>query len=90
MEQRPSAGRTSRVRSVSLQPELDDFVRMLVDSGEFANYSEVVRTALRGMRREESERRARLELNPSIRKSIEQAKKGQTRDFDLRKIASEE
>ncbi|MFY9855039.1 MAG: type II toxin-antitoxin system ParD family antitoxin [Terracidiphilus sp.] len=42
-------------RNVSLPEKLDQFITAKVESGEFANASEVMRTALRVMEKEERE-----------------------------------
>jgi antitoxin ParD1/3/4 len=42
-------------RNVSLPEKLDQFITAKVESGEYANASEVMRTALRVMEREERE-----------------------------------
>jgi antitoxin ParD1/3/4 len=42
-------------RNVSLTPELDSFVAKKVDTGLYANASEVMRTALRLLERDERE-----------------------------------
>ncbi|MDH3461442.1 MAG: type II toxin-antitoxin system ParD family antitoxin [Burkholderiaceae bacterium] len=47
-------------RNVSLTTELDRFVLSQVKSGKFENASEVVRSALRTMEREEQEYEAKL------------------------------
>lgn len=47
-------------RNVSLTVELDRFVSTRVKSGRYENASEVVRTALRTLEREELEQRAKL------------------------------
>lgn len=47
-------------RNVNLTPELDSFVLDRVESGRFENASEVVRTALRTMEREERIYEAKL------------------------------
>ena len=86
MSGRAQQSRVSRTRSISLQPELDDFVQLLVSSGYFANYSEVVRGALREFRRVEEERRLRLEANPKFMSSLRQARAGKVRSQDLRTI----
>jgi Arc/MetJ-type ribon-helix-helix transcriptional regulator len=69
-----------------LQPELDDFVVGLMRTGDFANYSEVIRHALRELRRLERDRLVRLESNPAFSRSLDSAEAGNTRDFDLRTI----
>ena len=48
-------------RNVNLTPELDSFVLARVESGRFENASEVVRTALRTLEREERLYEAKLE-----------------------------
>ncbi len=47
-------------RNVNLTPELDSFVLKRVESGRFENASEVVRTALRTLEREERLYEAKL------------------------------
>lgn len=42
-------------RNVNLPPELDQFVSSMVESGHYANASEVVRSALRQLERDERE-----------------------------------
>jgi antitoxin ParD1/3/4 len=48
-------------RNVNLTPELDRFVLARVESGRFENASEVVRTALRTLERDERLYEAKLE-----------------------------
>lgn len=47
-------------RNVNLTQKLDDFITTRVKSGRYENASEVVRTALRSLEREEREDRAKL------------------------------
>ena len=47
-------------RNVSLTKELDQFVASRVESGLYANASEVMRTALRGLERDEREYEEKL------------------------------
>jgi len=47
-------------RNVNLTDELDRFVRAKVDSGRYENASEVVRTALRALERDECEYEVKL------------------------------
>jgi antitoxin ParD1/3/4 len=42
-------------RNVSLPEKLDQFITAKVESGDYANASEVMRAALRGMEKEEQE-----------------------------------
>jgi len=48
-------------RNVNLTEELDRFVLSKVESGRYENASEVVRSALRTLEREEQEYKAKLE-----------------------------
>ncbi len=47
-------------RNVNLTPELDQFITARVKTGRFANASEVMRTALRLMERDEQENEEKL------------------------------
>ena len=47
-------------RNVNLTEELDRFVRAKVESGRYENASEVIRTALRRLEREEQEYEVKL------------------------------
>jgi antitoxin ParD1/3/4 len=47
-------------RNVNLTPELDQFITTRVETGRFANASEVMRTALRLMERDERENEEKL------------------------------
>jgi antitoxin ParD1/3/4 len=49
-------------RNVNLTEELDRLVTEKVDSGRYANASEVVRASLRALEREEQEAEAKLAL----------------------------
>jgi antitoxin ParD1/3/4 len=58
-------------RNINLTPELDRFVSVQVDSGLYANASEVMRTALRLLERDEQEQKAKLAaLRGAIDKGI--------------------
>jgi antitoxin ParD1/3/4 len=47
-------------RNVNLTPELDHFIATRVDAGLYANASEVMRTALRLLERDEREHEAKM------------------------------
>jgi antitoxin ParD1/3/4 len=47
-------------RNVNLTPELDHFITARVETGRFANASEVMRAALRLMERDEHEQEEKL------------------------------
>ena len=86
MSEREQEGPGKRTRNVSIQAELDNFVNALVESGDFANYSEVVRTALREMRRREEERNLFLKGHGHLSVGIKQALAGQFSVMDPQSI----
>ena len=45
----------ARTTSVTIGPQLDDFVSKLIESGRYGSTSEVVRSALRLLERQESQ-----------------------------------
>lgn len=57
-------------RNVNLTPELDKFILDSVATGRYENASEVVRTALRFMEREEQEYQAKL---AALRSAVDEA-----------------
>lgn len=58
-------------RNVNLTPELDHFIATKVDAGLYANASEVMRTALRLLERDEREHEEKLvALRAAIDKGI--------------------
>jgi len=58
-------------RNVNLTPELDRFVSVQLDSGRYANASEVMRAALRLLERDEEEQNGKLAaLRAAIDKGI--------------------
>ena len=56
-------------RNVSLPEKLDRFITAKVESGEYANASEVMRAALRGMEKEEQEYEQKMAV---LRAAIEE------------------
>ncbi len=73
-------------QNVNLTPELNDFVRAQVESGQFNSASEVHRAALSAMSRAEEERKVRLErLRNELRIGLDDLEAGR-----YRAIASEE
>jgi antitoxin ParD1/3/4 len=56
-------------RNVNLTDELDSFVLAKVESGRYENASEVVRAALRTLKREEQQLEAKL---PALRTAIDE------------------
>jgi antitoxin ParD1/3/4 len=47
-------------RNINLTPQMDEFVDAKIQSGQYANASEVLRAGLRALEQEEKEDRARL------------------------------
>lgn len=47
-------------RNINLTPQMDRYVDAKIQSGEFANASEVLRAGLRALEKDEKEDRARL------------------------------
>ena len=48
-------------RNINLTPELDEFVDAKIQSGQYANASEVLRAGLRALEEDEREDQAKLE-----------------------------
>lgn len=64
-------------QNVNLTSELDTFVKSQVESGDFNNASEVHRAALSAMRKNEEERKLRLDrLRSEIQKGISDVENG--------------
>ncbi len=64
-------------RNINLTPELDEFVDAKLQSGRYANASEVVRAGLRALEEDEREDQAKLE---ALRAALEEGEKGPFRD----------
>ena len=59
-------------RNINLTPELNQFVDAKIQSGQFANASEVLRAGLRALEADEKEDQARLEaLRMAIQSGID-------------------
>jgi antitoxin ParD1/3/4 len=58
-------------RNVNLTPELDNFITAKIESGRYENASEVVRSALRHLEREEQEYEAKMAaLNQALEEGL--------------------
>ena len=69
--------------NVSLTPELESFVRGLVETGRYSSASEVVREALRLVEEREQLRRIRIDaLRDEIQKGIEDLEAGRVVEWD--------
>ncbi len=69
-----------RTTSVTIGAQLDEFVRKLVESGRYGSTSEVVRSALRLLERQESQTEA-------LRSAVEAGERSGESDLSLRDIA---
>ncbi len=72
----------ARTTSVTIGSQLDDFVGKLIESGRYGSTSEVVRSALRLLERQEKQMDA-------LRSAVEVGERSGESDMSLRDIASE-
>ena len=76
--------------NISLSEELEEFVREKTASGQYASSSEVVRTALRLMARDEAGAREKLEiLKREVGLGLEQARTGKLGKRSVTQIAED-
>jgi antitoxin ParD1/3/4 len=76
--------------NVSLSQEFVDFVNREIASGEYGSASEVVRDALRMLRREKAARQEKLLiLQREIGRGLDQARAGRFSDRTVAEIAAE-
>ena len=69
--------------NVSLTPSLEQFVRDRADSGDYNNASEVVRDAIRLLKRTEEQRALKMErLRAAIREGDEALARGEFTDLN--------
>ena len=81
-------------RNINLTPELDQFVDAKIQSGQYANASEVLRAGLRALERDEREDEAKLE---ALRAAVQAGEESGTVEGDvfeemleyIRKMAAE-
>lgn len=72
----------SRTTSVTIGPQLDDFVGKLIKSGRYESTSEVMRSALRLLERQENQLAA-------LRSAVEAGERSGESDLSLRDIAAQ-
>jgi len=72
----------TRTTSVTIGAELNDFVGKLIDSGRYGSTSEVIRSALRLLERQENQAAA-------LRNAIEAGARSGESDITLRDIAAQ-
>ena len=71
-----------RTTRIAIGPQLDDFVDRLIRSGRYGSTSEVVRSALRLLERQESQEEA-------LRQAVEAGEQSGESDLTLRDVAAE-
>lgn len=71
-----------RTTRIAIGPQLDDFVDRLIKSGRYGSTSEVVRSALRLLERQESQEEA-------LRQAVEAGEQSGESDLTLRDVAAE-
>ena len=67
-------------RNINLTPELNEFVDAKIQSGQYANASEVLRAGLRALEREEREDQAKLEV---LRSALQAGEESGIADGDV-------
>jgi antitoxin ParD1/3/4 len=72
----------SRTTSITIGSELDDFVTQLIESGRYGSTSEVVRSALRLLERQENQTIA-------LKKAIQAGEQSGESDLTLKDIAAQ-
>ncbi|RVU34398.1 type II toxin-antitoxin system ParD family antitoxin [Rheinheimera riviphila] len=72
----------SRTTSVTIGAQLDDFVSKLLESGRYGSTSEIVRTALRLLERQEHQTAA-------LRNAVEAGERSGESDLSLHDIAAQ-
>jgi antitoxin ParD1/3/4 len=72
----------ARTTSITIGSQLDDFVGKLIESGRYGSTSEVVRSALRLLERQESQTAA-------LRCAVEAGERSGESDLSLRDIAAQ-
>ncbi|MDF1580153.1 MAG: type II toxin-antitoxin system ParD family antitoxin [Desulfuromonadales bacterium] len=72
----------ARTTSITIGSQLDDFVGKLIESGRYGSTSEVVRSALRLLERQENQAAA-------LKSAIEAGERSGESDLSLRDIAAQ-
>ena len=75
--------------NVNLTKEMADYVAAELDSGDYASASELVRDALRSLKRDREIEHEKMEmLRSAVDAAIEQAKRGDFSDRSIAEIAA--
>jgi antitoxin ParD1/3/4 len=72
----------ARTTSVTIGPQLDEFVGKLIESGRYGSTSEVVRSALRLLERQENQMEA-------LRNAVKAGEQSGESDLSLHEIATQ-
>jgi antitoxin ParD1/3/4 len=72
----------ARTTSVTIGPQLDEFVGKLIESGRYGSTSEVVRSALRLLERQENQMEA-------LRNAVKAGEQSGESDLSLQEIAAQ-
>lgn len=72
----------SRTTSITVGPQLDDFLNRMLESGRYGSTSEVVRTALRLLEQQE-------DSQALLRKAIEMGERSGESNLTLKEIAAQ-
>mgnify|MGYP004451622905 FL=1 len=72
----------ARTTSITIGSQLDDFIGKLIESGRYGSTSEVVRSALRLLEQQESQRAA-------LRTAVEAGEKSGESELSLHEIAAQ-
>lgn len=72
----------ARTTSITIGPQLDDFVVKLIQSGRYGSTSEVVRSALRLLERQESQAAV-------LRSAVQAGEQSGESELSLREIAAQ-
>ncbi len=72
----------ARTTSITIGPQLDDFVVKLIESGRYGSTSEVVRSALRLLERQESQAAV-------LRSAVQAGEQSGESDLSLHEIAAQ-
>lgn len=72
----------ARTTSVTIGPQLDEFVGKLIESGRYGSTSEVVRSALRLLERQENQMEA-------LRNAVKAGEQSGESDLSLHEIAAQ-
>lgn len=75
---------------ITLTPDMEELVKQKLESGKYNSASEVVREGLRLLKEQDELKQLRLaELRRDVLQGYEQARRGESRPFDVETIKAE-